>query len=61
MPHPSYPDLSHQYLSDRAGVSLFIVVHSPITKTESMEKFRPNIVWMKGRESGHQLQIIREN
>jgi hypothetical protein len=30
---------------------------SPITETESMEKLRPNILGMKGRESRHQLQI----
>jgi hypothetical protein len=37
------------------------VVHSAITETESMEKLRPNVFWLKGRKSRHQLQINREN
>jgi hypothetical protein len=37
------------------------VDYSSITETESMEKFRPGIFWLEGWESGHQLQIIREN
>jgi hypothetical protein len=37
------------------------VVHSPITETESMEKLRPNALWLKGRKSSHQLQINWEN
>lgn len=37
------------------------VVHSSITETESMEKFRPDVFLMDRRQSGHQLQIIREN
>jgi hypothetical protein len=36
------------------------VVHSSITEIESMEKFRPNVFWRKGRKSRHQLQINRE-
>jgi hypothetical protein len=28
---------------------------------ESMEKSHPNVLWLKGRESRHQLQINREN
>jgi len=32
-----------------------------ITETESMEKLRPNVFWLKGRKSRHQLQINREN
>jgi len=36
-------------------------VNFPITEIESMEKFRPNIFWLKGRESRHQLQINRKN
>jgi len=34
---------------------------SPITETESMGKFSPNALWLKGRESRHQLQINGEN
>jgi hypothetical protein len=36
-------------------------VHSPITETESMDKLHPNVLWLIGRESRHQLQINREN
>jgi hypothetical protein len=43
------------------GVSPFKVVHSSITETESMEKFRPSVFRLKGRKSRHQLQINREN
>jgi hypothetical protein len=43
------------------GVSPFKMVHSSITETVSMEKFRPYLFWMKGRESRHQFQINREN
>jgi hypothetical protein len=28
---------------------------SPITETDSMEKFRPYLFWLKGRKSRHQL------
>jgi hypothetical protein len=28
---------------------------------DSMEKSHPNVLWLKGRESRHQLQINREN
>ena len=38
-----------------------IVAHSPITETESMEKSRLDVFFLKGRESRHQLQIHREN
>jgi len=37
------------------------VVHSSITETESMEKFRPNVFRMNGRKSRHQFQINWEN
>ena len=37
------------------------VVHSSITETESMEKFRSSVFWLKGRKSRHQFQINREN
>ena len=40
---------------------LFWVVHSTITETESMEKFRPNIFRINGRKSRHQFYINREN
>jgi hypothetical protein len=33
--------------------------HSSVT--ESMEKFRHNTIWLKGRKSRHQLQINRKN
>jgi hypothetical protein len=34
---------------------------SPITEPESMEKFRPNVFWLKGRKSRHQFQINRKD
>jgi hypothetical protein len=48
-------DLLPVKLFNHARVSPFKVVHSSITETESLEKFRPNILRMKGRKSRHQF------
>jgi hypothetical protein len=53
-------DLPPSNLSNSTGVSPFKVVHSSITESESMEKFRPKISWMKGRKSRHQFCINRK-
>jgi hypothetical protein len=57
--HPT--DLSSETSPTAQGFPPPKVVHSSITETESMEKFRPYLFWMKGRESRHQFQINREN
>jgi hypothetical protein len=48
-------------LGPMAGRSTRCPLHSSTTETESMEKFRPKVFRMTGRESGHQLQINRGN
>jgi hypothetical protein len=44
-------DLSSITLSNRTRDFPLEVVPSSITETGSMEKFRPNVLWLKGRKS----------
>ena len=52
-PYCPYPCLGA--LVTRRSSSVYKSGTSPITETESMEKLRSNIFWLKGRKSRHQL------